>query len=592
MENKNIYIGHRYVPKIIGVHDSTRTYEGLSIVTHEGTSYTSKKYVPEGVSITNDEFWVVTGNYNVQVEHYRNEVNQIKKSHDSIIKDISDGQINHDNLKNDYEKSKVKLNNLSYGVFNVLDYNMTIDGTTDNTNDLKTIINDISENGGGILEIPYHTNDIITSESLYLPSNITINGNGNTIKCMSTKNETTPLYFVNKENIYINNLNINGMKELKDNQISASGGSNGITFSNQCRNIVISNCHIYNTLEHGISFLSRMTNDRKRIEHCENIVVDNCLFENNGNKHFPAGRRGAGIMCYFGVLNIKIVNNTFKDFVAVGNYIDSAYSSKKQLEEIAPNLRVDDDHYMGDNTIINGNTYIMTVDHWENTNSQAGVGIVLHGQKKALVSNNIINLDIGKYRGMSISNGQEDSNTRDILVVGNRINVTNYGIEISNSQFVKIFNNYIRSINEVVIYNRTIDRQTHDIYILNNVIENTNTKEGIFLDNLSEGKFKLENIFINDNIINFYNKGNNSGIYVKGGCKLTVAKNNTISNGIYGIRLDSLNDDIIVTQNTIIGCNTGVYAIGKGIVEFNTFLNCEKALGLNTITPSYNVIKE
>ena len=90
MENKNIYVGHRYVPKIIGVHDSTQAYEGLSIVTHEGTSYTSKKYVPEGISITNDEFWVVTGNYNAQVEHYRQEVVNLKNDLDSQINDIND----------------------------------------------------------------------------------------------------------------------------------------------------------------------------------------------------------------------------------------------------------------------------------------------------------------------------------------------------------------------------------------------------------------------------------------------------------------------------------------------------------------------
>ena len=75
--NRNVYVGHRYVPKIFGEWDKKNQYEGLSIVTHQGTSYTSKKRVPVGIDILNEEFWVVTGNYNAQVEGYREEVRQL-----------------------------------------------------------------------------------------------------------------------------------------------------------------------------------------------------------------------------------------------------------------------------------------------------------------------------------------------------------------------------------------------------------------------------------------------------------------------------------------------------------------------------------
>ena len=75
---RNVYVGHRYVPKIMGEWDNEQSYEGLSIVTHQGTSYTSKKHVPVGVDISNEEYWVVTGNYNAQVENYRREVRDIK----------------------------------------------------------------------------------------------------------------------------------------------------------------------------------------------------------------------------------------------------------------------------------------------------------------------------------------------------------------------------------------------------------------------------------------------------------------------------------------------------------------------------------
>lgn len=70
----NRYIGMRYVPKIIGQHDPQIAYEALSIVTYNGNSYTSKQNVPPGTAITNTDYWVVTGNYNAQVEQYRSEV--------------------------------------------------------------------------------------------------------------------------------------------------------------------------------------------------------------------------------------------------------------------------------------------------------------------------------------------------------------------------------------------------------------------------------------------------------------------------------------------------------------------------------------
>lgn len=72
---RNKYIGHRYVPKIMGEWNIDLTYEGLSIVTvdHE-ISYTSKKHVPAGIDINNKEYWEITGNYNAQLETYRQNV--------------------------------------------------------------------------------------------------------------------------------------------------------------------------------------------------------------------------------------------------------------------------------------------------------------------------------------------------------------------------------------------------------------------------------------------------------------------------------------------------------------------------------------
>ena len=72
------YIGARYVPLFADPleWDSTREYEPLTIVIHQGASYTSRQAVPVGIDINNEAFWALTGNYNAQVEAYRREVRE------------------------------------------------------------------------------------------------------------------------------------------------------------------------------------------------------------------------------------------------------------------------------------------------------------------------------------------------------------------------------------------------------------------------------------------------------------------------------------------------------------------------------------
>lgn len=75
------YIGARYVPLFADPldWDSTKTYEPLTIVYHEGNSYTSRQFVPAGTLVTNEAYWALTGNYNAQIEQYRTEVAQYDK---------------------------------------------------------------------------------------------------------------------------------------------------------------------------------------------------------------------------------------------------------------------------------------------------------------------------------------------------------------------------------------------------------------------------------------------------------------------------------------------------------------------------------
>ena len=83
------YTGARYVPLFADPAEwsNANAYEPLTIVIHEGNSYTSKTFVPVGVDISNEKYWALTGNYNAQVEAYRNEVLEyINKTNDLIDK--------------------------------------------------------------------------------------------------------------------------------------------------------------------------------------------------------------------------------------------------------------------------------------------------------------------------------------------------------------------------------------------------------------------------------------------------------------------------------------------------------------------------
>lgn len=94
------YIGSRYVP-IFGRKnedsiqwDNGSSYEPLTVVLHEGNSYTSRQYVPAGVDINDGTFWAQTGNYNAQVEAYRADVARF----DGRITNVEEGL---DNVQDD-----------------------------------------------------------------------------------------------------------------------------------------------------------------------------------------------------------------------------------------------------------------------------------------------------------------------------------------------------------------------------------------------------------------------------------------------------------------------------------------------------------
>ena len=83
------YIGKRVVPKHCGYWDSGRSYEMLSVVYENtsGNSYISRKEVPAGTDISQEEYWALCSDFNMQMDlmgkHFTETEQRIKADNDS-----------------------------------------------------------------------------------------------------------------------------------------------------------------------------------------------------------------------------------------------------------------------------------------------------------------------------------------------------------------------------------------------------------------------------------------------------------------------------------------------------------------------------
>lgn len=92
--NDHVYVGSRYVPQIEGKWDINREYENFSIVIDtNNNSWTSKKNVPIGITLSNNEYWVQTGNFEGYVEELKKEledkITALTQKHDGDIATVT-----------------------------------------------------------------------------------------------------------------------------------------------------------------------------------------------------------------------------------------------------------------------------------------------------------------------------------------------------------------------------------------------------------------------------------------------------------------------------------------------------------------------
>ena len=162
--NRNVYVGHRYVPKIMGEWNNKNEYEGLSIVSFKGNSYTSKKRVPPGIDILNKEFWANTGNYNSQIEYYRNETERIRREINELEIETNKKYNVTDNKINKVNADLTgKIKTVSDDVINVNKDITTINNDLENKIDHGDVsVSDINKNKGKI-DQTYLSDDLIQS---------------------------------------------------------------------------------------------------------------------------------------------------------------------------------------------------------------------------------------------------------------------------------------------------------------------------------------------------------------------------------------------------------------------------------------------
>ena len=212
------YVGARYVPKFASPVEwaADTSYEALTIVTFNNASYTSKVPVPPTVGnpANNPQYWALTGNYNAQVEQYRQDIDKVQK------------EINANSNKITNLSNNVALNSMPIRDF-INYYGAT--HTEDMTKLLQTALNECASNNI-ILFVP--SGDYTINSSITLPDNAKLVGAGMFNTRFICKSDflvgNTPSFEC--ENYFLYGFSANGLKDKQQKGIKLWGVSGTIEY--------------------------------------------------------------------------------------------------------------------------------------------------------------------------------------------------------------------------------------------------------------------------------------------------------------------------------------------------------------------------
>ena len=551
--NRNVYVGHRYVPKIFGEWDKKNEYEGLSIVTHQGASYTSKKRVPVGIDILNDEFWVVTGNYDAQVEYYREETQRVAK--DLLLKADKTYVDTELGKKSDKTYVDTELGKKANQTYVDTELGKKANQTYVDTELNERFINIKSlgaENNTDVTDILKNAIEMATlnSKGVYIPKgdfnitemnildNVELYGSGS---LHLIGNSDQPVKIQN--NVIINGINFIGNKSTQD--------INQIFMKIEGIHVKIINCMFKDFYDKIIYFDRR--SDYGTVSRCtftDNGIVGNCnaisisssftkvqdsIFLNHGNGHSIRTGYFDGDKP-FDVTNIIISNNFMSEldhnaitlengskYISVlNNHIENAPQAIKAEKTNNNNTEfiTVKNNYMKNisldtgfnllsthNCIVEGNTLInsgggLSVGDYGMMNNNNVINCVngITARHNTITTNNIIQNCTG--RPVNVYSGSVSGNEIiDCKPTTNRILM--YAGETPDSDGITIIGNvFINPIEHVGSSNSCISFSGKNVVCSNNVLtdDSHNMTYGIYIRNNAQG------YIVKDNIMNTKNK--------------------------------------------------------------------------------------
>lgn len=421
------YIGARYVPIFADPEEwnNTRTYEALTVVLHNGDSYTSKQAVPVGIDISNTEFWAHTGNYNAQIEQYRQ---------DTLSKAFAFNTV----------ELMTQADNLFVGaICHTNGFHASGDGGAAWYLISSTLPEGMEEaNGMDVIGIPesapaLFANLVVTGDYV-TPEMFGAYGDG-------VNDDTQAIVNAFKNNLVV--FPANKVYNVKTNEIEIEndlcviGCGSTINVIEQCE-AAINICPNVDNLsirfydlnvecnrKAATGILIRHKRDSADVNYSLNIEIDNCSFSNMQNYSTTLGT--TGIFIYSGTKNVKISNCVFDSvYKAISNDAVIAHrfitidNSKNAIVEncyfgdmfnLSDN-NLDCDCIAINNTSIDEDEYMLFVNNCRFNSTFTRILKIIGCS--AVFENNIVNL--GNSSALSYV---VDSQSYSCVIEGNEINV-------------------------------------------------------------------------------------------------------------------------------------------------------------------------
>lgn len=319
------YIGARYAPKFMGAWNKTSEYAALSVVYANEQSYVSRKTVPANTEITNTEFWIKSADWNAQVTQYNQNVERYEAEvleYAETVNSLVGKTVYTYNTKDDMAADKrVQLNDtlMTCGYAEVNDKKGSFYKAVATTsakaialqNGLYALPFELEENnkyyatpemygavGDGIHDDSTAIADaiaenkvlyfspktyLISSETKLTLNNITLLGNGATLKMKANNKTGYSMFLITGDNVCITNFTLIGDK----NEHTGTTGEEGNCLDISGSNILVQNCtlsfgwgdgaEIYNNAN-NVRFINVLFDNNRR-NGCSIVSGTNCFFE-------------------------------------------------------------------------------------------------------------------------------------------------------------------------------------------------------------------------------------------------------------------------------------------------------------------------